>query len=78
MVISSAVYTFEKAATAIHQKLTNKGNSLNGYAKKMTSIYNSYLNELVNLYRLESRWSDSSFWQSKLNLLLADEPAMVC
>lgn len=75
--ITTAIYTAELAATAIHQKLTNNEDSLYSYAQKLTSIYNTYLNELVNLYRLESRWSNSGFWQSKQNLLVADEPAVV-
>jgi flavin-dependent dehydrogenase len=79
--MTTAIYTAEHAAKALSKArdkpFGNATDCLNDYAKKMTDIYNTYLNELVALYRLESRWSDCGFWQSKQNLIVGESPAVV-
>ena len=63
--MTTAIYTAEQAANALCQQLAAPGEHFKQYAQKMTSIYNTYLNELVSLYRQERRWSGSGFWESK-------------
>lgn len=75
--MTTAIYSAEQAAKAIEQQLLEVGDGLTTYAKKMTAIYNTYLNELVALYRSESRWSNSGFWQSKQNLMIGAQPRML-
>ena len=76
--MTTANYSAEQAAKAIHKELTKPAEYFNNYAQKMTSIYNTYLNELVSLYRSEPRWSDSGFWQSKQNLKQETQSVVVC
>ncbi|TQF67802.1 FAD-dependent oxidoreductase [Pseudoalteromonas luteoviolacea] len=63
--MTTAIYMAEKAAHAIDGLFNGDNNALGQYSKTMADIYNSYLNELLGYYRLEQRFKDSKFWQSK-------------
>ncbi len=74
--ITTAIYSAEQAAKAIKQQLTSPGEHFSHYAQNLTAIYNTYLNELVSLYRHENRWPQSGFWLSKQHIQNT-EPAIV-
>jgi len=76
--MTTAMYMADKAGEAIAQYFSGKSQGLDDYSEQMTSIYNTYLNELVERYNGEQRWSGSPFWQSKQAIHVSNEGAFVC
>jgi len=71
--MTTAMYMAEKASVAIVQYFNGAPEYLKQYAKQMTGIYNSYLNELVSYYQRETRWPEANFWRSKQRISIAGE-----
>ena len=75
--MTTAMYMADKAGEAIAQYFSGQSQGLDAYSEKMTSIYNTYLNELVERYNGEQRWSSELFWQSKQSINVSNECALV-
>ena len=75
--MTTCMYMAEKACDAITQYFSGDKDGLDEYAEKMTSIYNTYLNELVQHYNVEQRWEHCAFWQSKQNIQMSEDAIYV-
>jgi flavin-dependent dehydrogenase len=63
--IAKAVEQGAAATAAIGHCLKGNGKALDEYASALSSRYAEYLATRRGYYRLEQRWSDAEFWQSR-------------
>ena len=63
--IAKAVEQGAAVTAAIGHCLKGNREALDEYANALSSRYAEYLATRTGYYRLEQRWNDAEFWQSK-------------
>jgi flavin-dependent dehydrogenase len=66
--ILNALFTGMKAGEAVAEKLSGRSEPLSNYEKRLGKIYNAYLENRLDYYRLEKRWTTRPFWRRRCNL----------
>jgi flavin-dependent dehydrogenase len=65
--ITNAIYTAQKAATAIEAYLQNTGEAiLKEYDDTLQTIFTQYNTTCRQLYSIEKRWPEAAFWKLRI------------